>query len=270
METINDMKCRYCGSNLGIEDKVCPYCGRANEQAAGYRAVMQEYRDEYDRTKADAKTRSKTAGRTGRLIVIALMILVIIVLSISISKNSDVDTREKRETAKIAKEVTGKKDEISATLEEMEKNRDYLGMSYYMLNYRLRGDERYEEYARVFTAVINYRVIYEDILNILDGFDGYEEKTDRDWCYDAAIYISDWNSYVGGEFWNDPADSKMHAGEHGAFLADIRQDTQDMVQVYFDLTDDQASSMWDMDRGDLGKMLYSKCRDLYPEEETYE
>ncbi len=264
------MKCQYCGSNLGIEDKVCPYCGKVNDQAAEHQAVIEEYRDEYEQTKSESKAKSKAAGRTGRLIVIAIMLVLIIAMRISAFVNSDVGERERKKENKIAKEVDKNRDEISETLEELEKNRDYLGLEYYVLNYRLRSDDKYSSYSRVFTAAINYTAIYEDILNILDGFDGYEEKTDKDWCYDIAIYISDWNSYVGGEFWNDAANSPMHTGEHGAFLSDIRKDTQDMVQVYLELTDEQASSMWNMGREELGELLYSKCEDLYPEGMTNE
>ena len=258
------MKCRYCGSNLGIEDEVCPYCGKVNDQAAGHQAVIKEYREEYEKTKTDVKKRSVSAGRIGRLIVIGLMLTAIVIMLISISSNSDVDAREKKREKKIAREVERNADKVTAALREMEKNREYLALSYYMMNYRLRSEERYSDYSRVFTAVINYRVIYEDILNILDGFDGYGEKTSRDWCYDAAIYISDWNKYVEGGFWSDQADSPMHTGEHGAFLSDIKKDTQDMVQVYFNLTDDQAASMWNMDREALGEMLYENCIELYP------
>ncbi len=264
------MKCQYCGSNLNIEDKVCPYCGKLNEQAAGYQAVMDEYRSEYEKTQADAKVKSRSAGRIGRLIVIGLMLVATVIMALSIVSNSDVGSRERKKESRIAGEVNRNIDDITATLQEFEKNRDYLAMSYYMLNYRLRSDDRYSDYSRVFTAVISYNAIFDDILNILDGFDGHEGKTSRDRCYDAAIYITDWNSYVGGSFWNDAANSSMHTGEHGAFLADIRKDTQDMVQVYFDLTNEQASSMWTMDKEFLGDLLYEKCRDLYPEGEPDE
>ncbi len=264
------MKCQYCGSNLGIEDKVCPYCGKVNDQAAEHQAVIEEYRDEYEQTKSESKVKSKVAGRTGRLIVIAIMLVLIIAMRTSASVNSDVGERERKKENRIAKEVDKNRDVVSATLEELEKNRDYLGMDYYVLNYRLRSDDKYNDYSRVFTAAISYTAIYGDILNILDGFEGYEGETDKDRCYDAAIYISDWNKYVGGEFWNDSVNSSMHTGEHGAFLADIKKDTQDMVQVYFDLTDAQASSMWNMNREELGELLYSKCRDLYPEDITVE
>ncbi|MCR5002193.1 MAG: zinc ribbon domain-containing protein [Lachnospiraceae bacterium] len=259
------MKCQYCGSNLGIEDEVCPYCGKVNDQAAGHQAVMKEYRDEYEKTKTEVKKESISAGRKGKLIVIGLMLAAIILMRISISINSDVSNRESKKENKIAREVSRNRKKVTARLQEMEKNRDYLALSYYMQNYRLRSDNEYSDYTRVFTAVISYRTIYEDILNIIDGFDGYQDKTARDHCHDIAIYISDWNNYVRGQFWSDNPDSAMHKGEHGAFLADIRQETQDMVQVYFDLTDEQATSMWDMDRDSLGDLLYENCSRLYPE-----
>ena len=69
------MKCRYCGSNLGIEDEYCPYCGKVNDQAAGHQAVMKDYLNEFERTKTEAKVKSITAGRIGRFVVIGLMLI---------------------------------------------------------------------------------------------------------------------------------------------------------------------------------------------------
>ena len=259
------MKCRYCGSNLGMDDAVCPYCGRENEQGAGHRALMSEARDTYDRTRREAASKTRTAGRIGRLIVIGLMLAAILTLWIGIRRDSDIEAREKQYEKRIAGEVSRNGDAVADTLREMEENREYLAMNCYMLNYRLRSNEAYQDYARVFTAVISYGAICDDILNILGGFDGYREKTDRDWCEDAALYISDWDRYVGGAFWHDPPASPMHKGEHGAFLVDIKKDTQDMVQVYFGLTDAQASAMWEVDPESLGALLYESYRATAPE-----
>ena len=62
----------------------------------------------------------------------------------------------------------------------------------------------------------------------------------------------------------------MHSGEHGEFLLNIKKETQDMVQVYFKLTDEEASSMWEMSEEELGELLYTKCKDIYPEENSDE
>ena len=259
------MKCKYCGSNLGIEDEVCPYCGKLNEEAAGHQAVMETYREEFEKTKTEVKKKSISAGRLGRLIVIGLMLVVILFMGISIRRNSDVEYLIKKEEEQIAREVEKNRDSITAKLQEMEKNREYIALDKYNLRYRLRSNDYYEDYFRVFTATIDYTVICEDIMNILSDYDGYHEKTNKDWCYDIAIYISHWRSYVEGEAWFDSPDSPMYSGEHGAFISDAKKDAQDIVQVYFNLTDEQASSMWDMEEEELGKMLYENCRELYPE-----
>ncbi len=260
------MKCEYCGSNLGIEDEYCPHCGRLNSQAAGHFAELKKTQDDFKQAKAEATENIRSGNRTARLVIIGIMVTVIIIMRIMTAKYSDVETRIDARENEIKREAYKNKNDIDVTLKELEKNREYLAMEYYVLNYRLRSNDAYDDYARVFTAAIDYRVIYDDILNILDGFEGYENETDKDRCYDMAIYISDWDKYVGGGFWSDSPTSPMHSGEHGAFIADAKTAVQDMVQVYFELTDEQASSMWKMDRDTLGEMLYEKCRVLYPKE----
>ncbi len=260
------MKCKYCGSNLAIEDEVCPYCGKENPEAAGHRATMRSVRAEYEQTREETKIKSRSAGRIGRMIVIGLMLLTIFILWGSVRRNSDIDYREEKKRTDIARTVEENRENVTATLRELEANREYLALDSYVLTYRLRGDDTYLDYSRVFTAVINYRAIFEDILQILSGYEGYSGEGRKEWCEDAAIYISSWRQYVDGDFWYDASNSPMHGGEHGAFLKDIKNDTRDMVQVYFGLTDEEASSMWDMDEEALGEMLYERCRRLYPEE----
>jgi hypothetical protein len=234
-------------------------------------ADMKHYQEDYEQTKESVISQStRFNNRTARLAIIAIMILAAAVMLIITGRYSDIESRHRIQKEKTAKEVEKNRNSVTATLKEMEEHRDYVAMSYYVLNRKLRGDDYYSDYSRVFTAAISYRVIYNDILNIIDGYKGYEEKTHKDWCDEIATTISDWNSYVGGEFWGDSAGSKMHAGEHGAFLADAKKDTQDMVQVYFNLSDEEASSMWTMEKDDISAMLYEKCRGLYPEENADE
>ena len=264
------MKCKYCGSNLGLEDATCPYCGKVNKKAAGYLAEKNKYLNEFENTQTDVKEKSQIAGRVGRLAVIGFMLVAVLWMKLSAQRLSDAEYRINKRQDKIAAAVSKNKDSIAETVREMEKNREYVALSNYTLKYRLKGEEQFHDYFRVFTAADSYNVIFEDIINIVTGFEGYENRTTKDWCYNVAIYISDWNSYVAGEFWNDSPDSPMHAGEHGAFLTDAKKDVQDMVQVYFNLTDEQATSMWTMDKEALGEMLFESCKEIYPKEEADE
>ena len=108
-------------------------------------------------------------------------------------------------------------------------------------------------------------VLDDNILNIVTNFRGYENETNKDYCASIASVVSTYRQYAEGEFWHDSKDSPMHAGEHDAFIQDAKKDIQDMVQVYFELSDEQAMSIWDMGEEELNALLYSKCQDLYPE-----
>lgn len=252
------MKCQFCGANLGLEDELCPFCGRENSQAAGHVKVMKGFRKEYDNTKKEVTRKSRRNHIIARIICILLMLAAAGGMLYMIGQYSDIEVREARKNKKLEQEVAKNKSSIEAALNEMEKNREYLEMSYYVLNYRLSAKNQYRDYSRVFTACNEYESIFSSILNILSGYDYFGEKTPKDWCDDIAGSISGWNLYADGEFWHDSKDSPMHAGEHGAFLADIKQDTQKMVQVYFDLTDEQAEAMWKMEQEEIGRMLYEQ------------
>lgn len=265
------MKCQYCGNNLGIEEEICPYCGKANSQAMKHILDMKQFKADYEETKQTViKESRKFNERTARVMVLAIMVLIVAIMLLVAKYYEDFESRQERAATKQAEAIEKNKDEMAKTLKEMEEHREYLALYYYELNHGISHNEYFRDYTRVFTAATDYEVIYSDILSIVDGNSGYGQKTKLDWCKDIAIYISQWNLYVEGEFWNDSPTSSMHTGEHGAFIADCKKEIQDMVQVYFKLTDEQSEAMWTMDEENIGNMLYEKCMDLYPEEAANE
>lgn len=259
------MKCQYCGSNLGLDNEVCPFCGRENIKAKKYVENKKGYQKELADTEQKVKKQVKINARAGRMIFIALMVLIVGILWTINSKFDDAGFRIERREQNLEETVERNIDSIAANLQEMERNREYLEMSYYVLNYSLRGHREFDDYSRVFSALGSYETIFEGILNIASDFDFYGEKQMTDWCDMLANSIATWNLYVDGEFWKDVPDSPMHAGEHGAFLADIKVDVKDMVQVYFGLTDEQADAMWTMDKEELSRLLYDQYTSMDPE-----
>lgn len=259
------MKCKYCGTNLGLQDEKCPSCGKLNELATKYVEEIREQEADLQRATEGAKEGIEIGARTGRLIVIIAMVLLVAVMQIVIRNKSDFDIREKHNSDKIDRLVKKYESDINTNIQEMEKNRDYLALSYYFLNYSLRSNSDYDEYFRVDTAAIEYRSVYSDIMNIVTGYDRYGQMTKKDWCADIAIYVSGFENYAEGKFWNDSPDFFMQAGEHKLFIKDCKSDIQDMVQVYFELSDEQAAGLWDMTEEEIADLLYSKCQDLYPE-----
>ncbi|MCR5283537.1 MAG: zinc ribbon domain-containing protein [Lachnospiraceae bacterium] len=76
MEAEN-VKCNSCGAEIGLTDKVCPYCGRALTETAGYRADMDYYKEDSATTKKKAdKIRAKNAP-----LVISVVVMVILLVA---------------------------------------------------------------------------------------------------------------------------------------------------------------------------------------------
>jgi len=264
------MKCQYCGNNLGLRDERCPHCGEINVKAQKHIATIKGYKDDYEKTKETSAKKSINTSRLGRVVVIAIMIIAILVMKRITLQYSDIDTRIKNSSEQKDKNVVKHKDEFDEKLKELEKNREYLALNCFVLENGLRSNNGYVEYSRVFSGAISYSTIHDDILSIVTGYTYFGKKTKKDWCDELALSISQWNKYVGGEFWHDSNDSPMHTGEHGAFLSDIKKDAQDMVQAYFGLSDEQAGAMWTMGQDELAELLYEKCEDYYPEVSTNE
>ncbi len=71
------MKCKSCGKEIQSDFKMCPYCGAAvepvEEETAFIRLPVEEeqeedlYEESRKRTKGPIETRSKNAGRRGRV-----------------------------------------------------------------------------------------------------------------------------------------------------------------------------------------------------------
>ena len=255
------MKCRYCGNNIGLEDELCPFCGKENEEAAGHLAAMKNYKEDYDNTKSSVIRKStKFNNITARIAIIAVMLLIIVIMLFINRNYSDFDIRLANDDERVHKEVEKRKSDIDATLKDMVEHRDYLAMEYFVINYQLRVENDFKEYNQVFDAAEVYESVYTKIMDIIDEKKYYDGNTQRDYCNKIAYAICGWNEFVERK----QLDS-VTKEEHLAFLADAKNDTQDMVQVYFKLTDEEAAEMWDMESYELANVLYERCEELYPE-----
>ena len=181
------MKCRYCGNNIGLEDELCPFCGKENEEAAGHLAAMKNYKEDYDNTKSSVIRKStKFNNITARIAIIAVMLLIIVIMLFINRNYSDFDIRLANDDERVHKEVEKRKSDIDATLKDMVEHRDYLAMEYFVINYQLRVENDFKEYNQVFDAAEVYESVYTQIMDIIDEKkynDGKEKRknlwTDR-------------------------------------------------------------------------------------------
>ena len=69
------MKCEHCGSNLTLEDKVCPYCGMENKLAGKHISDMDKFAKDYTSVRDEVLSNSRRFnGFTARLTIIAILI----------------------------------------------------------------------------------------------------------------------------------------------------------------------------------------------------
>ena len=99
------MKCEKCGGNLSLEDVVCPHCDTLNEHAVQHIRDMNKYKKDYEGTKQEVYTVTKSyAGISVRIVIIA--ILVVLIVACSLLSEEFYSMKRKSEQAKSKKNVT--------------------------------------------------------------------------------------------------------------------------------------------------------------------
>ncbi|MBQ1770868.1 MAG: zinc ribbon domain-containing protein [Clostridia bacterium] len=82
------MKCKYCGGEVSLSEKYCPYCGRLNEQTAEHAEAMRQFRKDYAETKAGVMETTKRFSGTAANAVIIAILAILLVASIFIGNNA--------------------------------------------------------------------------------------------------------------------------------------------------------------------------------------
>ena len=74
------MKCKYCGGEVSLSEKYCPYCGNLNEQTAAHADAMKHFRKDYAETKAGVmETTKRFSGTVANAVIIAVLAILLVV-----------------------------------------------------------------------------------------------------------------------------------------------------------------------------------------------
>ena len=82
------MKCKYCGGEVGLEESVCPYCGKPNDQAVRHHSEMASFRRRYAETEAAVVGKADHYARIVPRMLIILLLLITAVVTYAISENT--------------------------------------------------------------------------------------------------------------------------------------------------------------------------------------
>lgn len=241
------MKCNYCGYNLGIEDLFCPHCGKQNEHTAKHMADMEHYEKEFAATKEEVIKNSRSFNNiTARIVVICVLVVIMIGGFVAISNSYEI------RAFFWERNVEKNMDTYCAKIDEYERERDYMSLYYYMSNNRLSYSKPFDEYSKVCSCAMKYAFIYEDIMDIVNRSNNMTDLAKEQTCETIAANISRLPQDAQRQSYDK---DEYYKTEHQEFMDDCLEDTRDLVQVYFGLSDDDADKLYEMNKSRLSVLL---------------
>ena len=220
------MKCRNCGAEVGLLDKVCPYCGSDNIESAGHRAKFNTYKKKSKDTveKADRKYSSNKGLITGSIILVFLIIGVI-AMSIIEDKTDYMDLDIAH--SETLKDVEGCKKKLNGYLEAG----DYISFyDYFKEHHFYETDPEYEEYKILLNLSDDYRYAMNSIEELVMYGEGntHNKESDIQMC---RLHISSFYSEYG--YKEDDLEGYMYR----EYAEDMKNKMNTAIKIYFGLDD---------------------------------
>lgn len=216
------MKCTHCGSNLNIDDKFCNFCGKENVEAVQHRKDMQNFRDDYIRTKRVVFEKS---GRTVSIIAKVTIIAALVVACFLILLASGNAYRIRDWSTKV--EIKKNIDTHKRNIERLEAERDFFGLTAYFDENALHLSKDFREYRVIVNLSSHYLTIYDYTFKLLnpnkescssiEDLAGYISEYIA-WCYD----LSEYNEYEPEKY------SKIHMYA----MDDLINELETFIHVY--------------------------------------
>lgn len=229
------MKCPNCGANLLIDDALCPFCGTENPYAKQHRKEMRHFTKEFDRTK------NKILGKSRKINQVVVKIAMIAVLfALDLLLIMMIDGAFDIEGYVISKRIESNYDFHKNNLETFIENKDYIGFEKYYDYQALYFSDEFDEYGAMKQVCSAYSHLYRFTLELYT----YEEDedffsyTDRfEFCSDQLHYMYDYSEP------SKYSDQSEYTPDKLAFMRECVSDAEDIIQVFFNLTDEERESL---------------------------
>ncbi len=210
------MKCKYCGSDMSIEDAKCRYCGIENPYYKKHRADMRSYKDKFEKTRADVYEKTghftkATVKITAIAILVALNLIVLFILLNSWNISNFIIKYQTRLHV----------EEHREKLSELERTGDYIGLVNYYDYKSLYRVNLLDEFNKIKSVSMFYDNIYANIMRV-----AVEKNTYRSPQEYAAMINEDLNSIY------DSMEKKEYDDEEEYSEAHVKAMQNALDQVY--------------------------------------
>lgn len=219
------MKCKYCGGEVGLEEKFCPYCGNPNEQAVRHVRDMADYQERYAETEATVVGATRRYAQVIPRAVVILLLLIAIAVMAFVTENAYSFPEQRRRRA-AEKDSAG----TIATLEEYLERREYVSFASYMEYNDIRT------YGTPFEA-------YSDLKWVTQCYKEVLLRTERLFLHEDSEKWASVSAPDDIRFLCQSLDSFFEAVErvqkrstedsYGVYMEQMRSDVMELLRVYF-------------------------------------
>ena len=250
------MKCPKCGTNLTIDDAVCPSCGAQNPFAKKHRAEMRRYRKKFSETQKEVLQKSRFINSTMVKITCIAVLVLISFLCIFIRHNV-YDIKTSMQVMEVKSHLSRYRDRLN----EMEENRDFNQFAQYYMEHELYACGELEEYDAVYSVCSSCSFIFYDVLEIMSqespgsagdpdsgwhgysSFDEYAEQKIESFSYELEQMYQD--SRCGEHNYYDRA---CYSPAHQSCMDDCVSYMEELLQICFHLTDEELAGLAEMSK----------------------
>ena len=226
------MKCPYCNGEIGLEDAVCPYCGKPNEEARRHFEAMAEYKARYAETESDVTAAAHHYAQiVPRLTVILFLIVATVVMAVVRENAWGFPEEARRRAAERNPEA------VISELDSCLEKGDYIAFASHTEYIDLRTyDTPFEKYSRVIWCAREYRDIVNDLETLFlhgdeDDWIRYSANDDiLRFCNRIDSFMQDYESAL----------DRVEDPDMMAYADDMLGRIEDMLRVYFGIDDTES------------------------------
>lgn len=242
------MKCKSCGANLNIEDKVCPYCGLPNPFAAEHQKEMEHFEREFEDTKTEVIQKTQKLGRrASKITVIAVLVALCAAMLVLLIKADDIYywRLEKKQNARAA--------EISAEIEKLIAEDEYSKVGEYIRVHNLIWADMFREYENVYYSSEEYSRVYYYLNELVCREQmSYEYYTEEEIIENIAKEMFRIYEEVTPDQYSD---KKNFTKEKKRYMEGLVKQAESMIQYVFGLSDEERDRMSSLSQSRLNVLL---------------